>query len=322
MSNISVIIPVINEEERIEQCLKAVFDQSIQPFEVIVVDGHSKDLTVEKAKHFPVKIFYEEFHTRAGACQVGLKNALGDFVAFTDADCIPEKSWLENLIKEFDHGIVGVGGGIKNIGERPWERSINLAANTFLGSANSVQGRLYEERKFVKSISGCNSIYRKNHLVEAGGFNLSLSTAEDTEINRRLLKIGKLVYTPAAIVLHDHKRGLEAFGKRMYQYGYGRGRSMIWDTQVIPPLILPSLIISLIVTRWIFLITIVLYLSVLVAFGFKFSVEERNPLYFISIPIVYAIEHVFYTIGLWRGTLSKLRGARRESFIAQSTVRP
>ena len=78
-----------------------------------MVDGQSTDQTVE--------------------------NASGDFVAFTDADCIPEKGWLENLVKEFDDGIVGVGGGIKNIGEGLWEKSINLASDTFLGSDNSLQ---------------------------------------------------------------------------------------------------------------------------------------------------------------------------------------
>lgn len=49
MDKISVIIPVKNEEEKIEQCLEAVFDQILKPFEVIVVDGHSKDKTVENA---------------------------------------------------------------------------------------------------------------------------------------------------------------------------------------------------------------------------------------------------------------------------------
>lgn len=139
MDKISVIIPVRNEAEKIEQCLEAVFSQTMKPFEVIVVDGHSTDDTVKNAGEFPVRILYEDYHTRAGACQVGVENAEGEFIAFTDADCIPEKGWLENLVKEFDDGIVGVGGGIKNIGEGLWEKSINLAMETFLGSANSLQ---------------------------------------------------------------------------------------------------------------------------------------------------------------------------------------
>lgn len=301
---ISILIPVINEEKKIERCLQAVFEQTMKPLEIILIDGHSTDNTIEKAQKFDVKILFENYHTRAGACQIGLENAKGDFVAFTDADCIPDRNWLMNLIQEFDEGIVGVGGGIKNIGESSWEKSINLATNTFLGSARSVQGRLFNDKRYVFSISGCNSAYRKDDLLNVGGFNVSLSTAEDTDLNRKLLKNGKLLYTPYAIVLHNHKRGLNAFGKRMYQYGYGRGKSKIWDIQVAPPIIIPIIIISLIFTPWIFLVSVVSYSIILMIFGFYFALKEKNFIYLASIPMVYLIEHSLYAIGLWKGLLN------------------
>lgn len=56
MDKISVIIPVKNEENKIERCLVAVFNQSLKPFEVIVVDGHSTDRTVERARKFSIEI--------------------------------------------------------------------------------------------------------------------------------------------------------------------------------------------------------------------------------------------------------------------------
>ena len=79
MDKISVIIPVRNEEEKIERCLQAVFNQTLKPFEVIVVDGHSTDKTVENARKFPVKVVYEDYGTVGGARQVGVENAEGDF---------------------------------------------------------------------------------------------------------------------------------------------------------------------------------------------------------------------------------------------------
>ena len=308
MDKISVIIPVKNEEEKIERCLKAVFGQTVQPFEVIVVDGYSTDKTVENASKFPVRILYENYHTRAGACQVGVDNAEGEYIAFTDADCIPEKDWLENLVKAFDEDIVGVGGGIKNIGEGLWEKSIDLAMGTFLGSANSVQGRFFKDKRYVKSISGCNSMYRRNDILKIGGFDIGLSTAEDTELNRKLLKIGKLLYTPDAIILHNHKRALKEFGKRMRQYGYGRAKSRLWDLQVIPPILILLLIASLVFTPWIFLGMVGIYVVMLMVMGIKFMIEERNFKYFVSVPIVYMIEHGLYTIGFWRGLLGYARG--------------
>ncbi len=303
MEKISVIIPVKNEAKRIEQCLNAVFAQSYVPFEVIVVDGHSTDETVTFAQKYPVKIFYEDYRTRAGANQVGIENAQGDYIAFTDADCIPKKDWLENLIKEFQEGIVGVGGGIINLGDGIWEKSINLAVGTFLGSARSVQGRLFKEKRMVNSISGCNSMYRKLDLLGVKGFDVTLGTAEDTDLNRKLLKKGKILYTPAAIIFHNHNRGLKEFTKRMYQYGYGRARSRIWDIQIIPPVLLVILIASLAVTPWIFFAGMGIYGALIFAAGFYFVLIEKDLRYFISVPTVFLLEHSGYSLGFWRGLL-------------------
>jgi cellulose synthase/poly-beta-1,6-N-acetylglucosamine synthase-like glycosyltransferase len=309
MDKISVIIPVKNEEEKIEQCLEAVFSQSYKPHEVIVVDGHSRDKTVRHAKKFLVRIFYEDYHTRAGACQIGVENAEGDYVAFTDADCIPERDWLENLVNEFNDDIVGVGGGIKNIGEGLWEKSINLAVETFLGSANSVQGRFFKDKRYVNSISGCNSMYRREDIIKVGGFDVGLATVEDTELNRKLLRIGKLLYTPGAVILHNHQRGLKEFGKRVYQYGYGRGKSRLWDLQIIPPILVLLLIASLIFTQWIFLGMIAIYVVILAVMGLKFGIQKRSFKYLLSVPIIYVIEHGLYAMGFWRGLIGHKRAA-------------
>lgn len=300
---ISVIIPVRNEADKIEQCLKAVFAQSLKPYEVIVVDGRSTDGTVDKARKSPVKICYEDYHTRGGACQVGVENAEGEYVAFTDADCIPDKDWLANLVKEFDSGIIGVGGAIKNIGEGFWIRSINLSYDTFLGSANSVQGRFFKDKRSVNSISGCNSMYRRQDILDVGGFNTSLPGAEDAELNGRLLKEGKLLYLPNAVILHDHGRGLNEFAKQMLRYGRDRGVARRLALQVAPPLAVPLLLLSLIFTRWIFVGLLALYLVALVVMGLKFAVQEKNSKHLISIPSVYIIEHSLYTLGFWRGLI-------------------
>lgn len=301
--SISVIIPVKNEDEKIEKCLEAVFSQTIKSHEVIVVDGHSTDRTVEKAKSFPVRILYENYGTRGGARQIGVENAKGEYVAFTDADCIPEIEWLENLIKEFDDNIVGVGGGTSNIGTSLWERSIALALNTFLGSANSVQDRVLKGKRFVKSISGCNSMYRIDYLKEVDGFNVSLNINEDTELNRRLLKLGKLVYTPNSIVLHNQTRSFKDFINRMYLFGYGRGNNRLWDLQVIPPLLGLFSFFLLFISLQVFIYLLSLYAITLLLFDLRIFCRAKKLEYLISIPIVFIIEHISYTVGFWHGII-------------------
>jgi len=304
-AEISVIIPVRNEANRIGRCLEAVFSQSLTPREVIVVDGRSTDKTVEKASQFPVKVFFQDYGACGAARQIGLENAEGEYVAFTDADCVPSKDWLNNLTTEFDIGIIGVGGGIRNIGEGLWIKSINLTQNTFLGGGSSIQTRLFREKKSVKSISASNSMYRRRDLVEVGGFNIHLSGADETELNRRLSrrKKGKLLYVPGAVVLHDHGRSLKEFAKNMYHYGGWRKECGVWDLPVFPPLIVPLLLLSLIFTRWILLPVLALYLIALTAMGLKFAVQEKDVRYLFSIPVVYCVEHSCYTLGFWKQTL-------------------
>jgi len=310
---VSVIIPARNQVDKIEQCLKAVFSQSYKPCEVIVVDGHSTDGTVKKALKFPVKILHENFHNtrernRSGACQVGIENAQGEYVAFTDADCVPSREWLEILLREFNHQIVGVGGGIKNVGDSLWEKSINLALSTFLGSARSIQGRFFKNSRFVSSISTSNSMYRREDILRVGGFKTRLAGAEDLELNCRLLKVGRLWYTPKTVVIHNHSWALEGgggmvtqFAKKMYRYGKDRGMVRKWDLQIVPALAIPLLLLSLVFTPWIMVGIVCFYLAIIAFMGLKFAISERNSKLVSSVPVVYIIEHVLYSFGLWRG---------------------
>ena len=116
-----------------------------------------------------------------------------------------------------------------------------------------------------------------------------------------MLRLGKLIYTPNAIVLHDHRRGLKDFAKRMYQYGYGRSKSRLWDLQILPPIIFFILLLSLIITPFYISIMFAIYIILLFYMAIKFAILERNTMYLFTIPIVYVVEHALYTLGFWKG---------------------
>jgi glycosyltransferase involved in cell wall biosynthesis len=302
---ISVVVPTKNAEGRISRCLNSILNQSYPPAEVVVVDGNSIDRTVELAQRYHVKICHEDYGTVGGARQTGLENTMGEFVAFTDDDTIPDGDWLKNLVKEFDANIVGVGGGVKYVGNNLWGKSAALCMNSVVGSGNSVQGRLFKEKKWVKSISGCNSMYRRKTLMEIGGFNVRLSVNEETELNKRMCKKGKLLYTPDAIVLHNQDRGLKDFAIRMHQFGYGRGKLRLWALPCVFPIAFLLLLLSLTVTIWALVIAASAYAVILIFMAFKFAIWERQAKYLVSIPIVYVVEHFSYSIGFWRGLLRR-----------------
>jgi glycosyltransferase involved in cell wall biosynthesis len=295
---ISVIVSARNEADKIEQCLEAIFAQSLKPYEVILVDGNSQDGTVDRARKFPVKIFYQDYNSKAGACQVGVNNAEGDYVAFTDADCIPDAGWLAALTRELVEGVAGVGGRARDIGEGLWTRSINLTLKTPLSGAKS----RWTKRRIMKNLGVCgaNGICRREDILKAGGFRVTLSGAEDLEMSRRLAKLGVLVYSPEAVVRHDHGRGLREFAKQAYRYGGWRRESRLYDMQVIPPLVAPILMLSLIFTPWIIAGALALYSGAVIVSGITIAVQERKPAYLYSIPLAYAVEHLCYITGFWK----------------------
>jgi len=300
---ITVAVPAKNEEENIAACLKAVFAQTLKPYEVIVVNSKSTDRTEEIARTFPVKIAYDNYGSIGNARQAALEAAKGEYIAYTDADCMPEKNWLKNLSKELRKGVAGVGGGTRNIGEGIWPESIALALDSFLGSANSVQDRVFADRRVVKSLSGCNCMYRTADLKKIGGFDTTISLNEDTKISQKMTEQGKLVYVPDAIVLHNQNLTLGSFIKRMYRFGYGRAKNRMWDLQCVPPVAALLLLLSLIITPYI-LYTLALYAIVLIAFNLKIFLKAGKLIYLISVPAVYIMQHTSYTLGFWKGLVS------------------
>ena len=120
--------------------------------------------------------------------------------------------------------------------------------------------------------------------------------------------MGELLYTPDAEVLHDQDRGLKAFAKRMYQFGYGRGHLRLWDLQCVPPVIALFLLMSLLFTPWIFMGGLVSYALILVIMGLKVAVHEKGFKYAGTVPIVYLVEHLPYSIGFWRGLFTFSKG--------------
>ena len=105
---VSIIIPTYNRAEDLKRALQSVFDQTFTDWEVLVVDNHSIDETDSLIKSFndpKIKLF--KIHN-AGVIAVsrnlGLKHALGEYIAFLDSDdwWLPKK--LEESIKYMDQG--------------------------------------------------------------------------------------------------------------------------------------------------------------------------------------------------------------------------
>lgn len=104
MNKISIIIPVFNAAATLGDCIDAVLQQelSADEFEVIVVDNNSTDNSIAIAKQRGVRVLSELRTSSYAARNSGLREAKGDLIAFTDADCIAKKDWLKGLRDQMD----------------------------------------------------------------------------------------------------------------------------------------------------------------------------------------------------------------------------
>ena len=110
---ISVIIPAMNEEKYIGFPLKGFRNQSFRNFEVIVVDGGSKDDTVKISKRYGAKVLVERKKGISPARNRGAEAAKGEILVFLDADTKPSRNLLAVYRKVFaDKGVIAATGPI------------------------------------------------------------------------------------------------------------------------------------------------------------------------------------------------------------------
>ncbi len=217
---ISVIVAVYNREGFIENCLDSVLKQTVDDYEVIVVDDGSMDQTrkiLEKYKqHSNVTVFFHRTN-RGLMCSrnTGIGLSRGDFIAFTDSDCIVQENWLEELSKPFilNQDIVIVGGKILDPPSKNYWELVNRGSNF-----------IAHQSCYVQEIIGCNMAFRRQFLIE-NPFDTTFNycAGDDVDVCFRARQIKKLIYfTNSARVIHYHRSQLKNTLRQQFGYGFMR----------------------------------------------------------------------------------------------------
>ncbi len=219
---------VKNGETTIEQCLNSVLQQELDyPFEVIVVDGGSTDSTTDKVQQYSVRLIKDNNGTIAHSRNVGIYSAMGEYIAFTDSDCVVEKNWLKSLINEIQSSpnIAAVGGpNLVGDADPPFGKVVGYMQGTFFGSGGSPQSYTMGSAQYVYSLPNCNAMYKKSVFIEET-FDSSFNVGEDCELNFRLNQRGySFLYIPHIIVWHHRSKNIKKFFEKMYSYGYAMGK--------------------------------------------------------------------------------------------------
>lgn len=200
---VSVIINTLDRDEHLEKLLKALEGQTYPWFEVVVVNGPSKDRTAEVLASYEGRI-------KVGSCpeanlsqsrNIGIEMSSGNYVAFIDDDALPcDEYWIENFIyfivwnKNLKIGTVG--GPVKHKYTEHYEFK-NGATSDYgfqIFREEELKSHTLDGKRWVQGVPGGNNIVLKSAIYEIGGFDERfIYYLDETDMCIRLARKGYVV---------------------------------------------------------------------------------------------------------------------------------
>jgi GT2 family glycosyltransferase len=228
----TIAICTRNRTDDLRRCLDALMQLPDNGQEILVVDNApSNEDTLELVKQYPRVRYVRE--PRPGlniARNRALKEASHEVVAFTDDDAVPDKYWLQALLKNYTRERVVCVTGItmplelETEGQEAFERY-----NPFnKGFSRKLYDSLHDPLSTGNVGAGANMSFRRSVIDLVGEFDEALDAGTitqsggDHEYFTRILRAGYyIIYEPEALNWHRHRRTMEETRKAIYGYGVG-----------------------------------------------------------------------------------------------------
>ena len=270
---VSIIVPAYNEELVIGNTIVSLLASEYSRYEIIVVDDGSQDDTskvvVERfGGDERVKLITISNSGKASALNTGLRYARGEVIVALDADTVFAPQTVGFLAHRFYDKAIGAIAGNAKVGNR-----INLVtrwqALEYVTSQN-VDRRAFASLNCITVVPGAVGAWRKDLLVEAGGFP-SDTLAEDQDLTLRIRRLGyKIGYEESAVAWTEAPHNLRSLAKQRFRWSYGTLQCMwkhsdalfrlrygalgfiampnVWIFQILFPLISPVMDLMLVYT--------------------------------------------------------------------------
>jgi glycosyltransferase involved in cell wall biosynthesis len=328
---VTVGIIVRNEARHIAETVENVLNVDYDPsqFEIIVIDGHSTDDTpaivqsfIDRRPRCSLRLVPEVGPGEPGiARNMVLDQARGEYVAFTDADCVVARDWLTSLVRVLERArkkdarVIAAGGIRYPIETTNWkERVLNSMLGSYLGSGGSA-GFVLRREALVDSIGNYNAIYVRAVAHEQR--YAPIRFGEDFEFNRRLVRKGyRIVLSGEPKVYHHQESSFRTFAWQMFQYGAGQARVLkrFGTVRTFAPLMaafvlgggfgwLPGLVFAALL--WAYLAVLGMYLLLVAATAVKLAIKHRALYPMVALGI-FPLQHGAYGLGFLKGLVKPL----------------
>ncbi len=229
LSSVSVVIPLLNEADAVERCVRAFDDQDYPEhlIEVLVVDGGSIDGSRDRIRQLSadrpwLRLIDNPDGRAAAAFNRGIEASTGDVICLVGAHSQVGSDYVRRSVDALaQSGAGGVGGQLRHSGTDRASRAIGLAMVSRFGMASPF--RYAAERRLVDTIG--HPAYRRDAVEDTGAFDESLNRNSDYEFNYRMRLCGHDLLFDPEIVTSYHPRGsLSDLGRQFFHYGIGKAR--------------------------------------------------------------------------------------------------
>jgi succinoglycan biosynthesis protein ExoA len=313
LPDISVIVPVRNEECHIEATLAQLLRQNYDPnrFEVLVADGESTDKTPDLVRQLAeansnLRLLPNPARYSSGGRNAGLAAARGDIILIVDGHCeVNDPNHLRNLAQAFARSgaeCIGRPQPLDVSRASPLQRAIAAARSSCLG--HNPSSHIYASQEGFVSPSSVAVAYRRVVFERVGAFDDRFDACEDVEFNHRVEQAGmKCFFTPRVAVRYYPRSSLSGLFRQMARYGRGRVRLLRKHPETFSlPCFLPAVFLMGVVAgplvAWLspllmglYAGSIILYLLMLIGVAVLLSVKASDPRLLPWLPLVFATIH-------------------------------
>ncbi|TLV03062.1 glycosyltransferase [Dyadobacter luticola] len=222
----SIIIPVYNRPDELQELLECLVVQTYQNFEVIIVEDGSRIKCEEVVKSFEnrlnIKYFFKENGGQGFARNYGFERASGDYFILFDSDALIEKDYLEIVENRLQGDYVDLYGGpdTDHPSFTPIQKAISYSMTSLFttggirGKKNNMGGT-FHPRSFNMGLS--RKVWEKT-----GGF-LTSRMGEDILFSIAAIRLGfKSALIPEAFIYHKRRTQFLPFFKQLKFFGRAR----------------------------------------------------------------------------------------------------
>ena len=219
----SIIVPVYNRPDEINDLLKSLDQQTDKDFEIVIVEDGSTVRCGKQCESFKksirIKYFYKDNEGRSIARNYGMDRADGAFFIF-DSDCILPPDYIASLKKAIAEKPADCFGGPDAAHESfsDTQKAINYAMTSFLTTGGIRGGKMSMEKFTPRTF---NMGFSRKVWEKVGGFREMFS--EDIDMSTRIRLAGfSITLYPDVAVFHKRRVNFKKFWRQVHVFGMSR----------------------------------------------------------------------------------------------------